>query len=135
MIIQPHERKALYCHSNLPDDLGIQYQSYQDGIPFAQDHHIRLYPGLGHTGSNPFDQINGWYRSNRGLAGCLSYLVQWKGWTPFTHHQFTPSLKQAVLTMLLCQNHLNHRSSTELQGNAEYCANMKIHKLTRDCIL
>ena len=25
----PHQRRGLYCHSSLPDDLGIQYQSYQ----------------------------------------------------------------------------------------------------------
>jgi len=36
----PHERKALYCHSGLPDDLGIQYQSYVRDDIIAEDDKI-----------------------------------------------------------------------------------------------
>eukprot|EP01035_Chromulina_nebulosa_P025838 gene25838-33757_t len=115
--LEPHRRRALYCHSGLPDDLGIQYQSYHVGDIVASDEHITLHPGLGHTGSEPFDEVRGWYRSYRGLAGRLTYAVRWKGWTPMTHSIFPKALKktgivklsdflnmaQAVFTMLLCE--------------------------------
>ena len=29
MTLLPHTQRGLYCHSSLPDDLGIQYQSYR----------------------------------------------------------------------------------------------------------
>jgi hypothetical protein len=51
MHLYPHERKAIYCHSGLPDDLGIQYQSYKREAIIAEDDKIVLHPGLGHTGS------------------------------------------------------------------------------------
>lgn len=82
--LEPHRRRALYCHSGLPDDLGtkkywggndfiflhlfyvglmlylgIQYQSYHVGDIVASDEHITLHPGLGHTGSEPFDEVHG----------------------------------------------------------------------------
>eukprot|EP01036_Dinobryon_divergens_P026708 gene26708-35387_t len=101
--LEPHRRRALYCHSGLPDDLGIQYQSYHVGDIVASDEHITLHPGLGHTGSEPFDEVRGWYRSYRGLAGRLTYAVRWKGWTPMTHSIFPKALKKAVFTMLLCE--------------------------------
>jgi len=49
VILLPHEKRAIYCHSGLPDDLGIQYQSYQKGDIIAEDGIIALHPGLGHT--------------------------------------------------------------------------------------
>lgn len=56
----PHSRLGFYLHSGLPDDLGIQYQSYprKDEV-FGGDDFINLYPGLGHTGKNttPLDPI------------------------------------------------------------------------------
>lgn len=45
----PGQKIALYLHSGLPDDLGIQYQSYNKNSIVAEDEHIILYPGLGHT--------------------------------------------------------------------------------------
>lgn len=36
-------------HSSLPDDLGIQYQSYPEGSIVAEDDRIVIFPGLGHT--------------------------------------------------------------------------------------
>ena len=45
----PHERKGLYCHSGLQDDLGIQYQSYSRSDSIAEDERVVLHPGLGHT--------------------------------------------------------------------------------------
>jgi hypothetical protein len=45
----PHERKGLYCHSGLQDDLGIQYQSYGRSDSIAEDERVVLHPGLGHT--------------------------------------------------------------------------------------
>lgn len=102
MVIGPHQRRAFYAHSGLPDDLGIQYQSYRRTDIVAQDEYIRLLPGLGHTGSTPFDENQGWYRSYRGLAGAVSYHVRWKGWTPVEHAIFPTPLREAVRTMLLC---------------------------------
>ena len=99
----PHERKAIYCHSGLPDDLGIQYQSYSKHDIIAEDDKIILHPGLGHTGSHPFDDVDGWYRSYRGLAGAVSYTFSIKGWSPFDHEIYTPELKSGVKTMLLCR--------------------------------
>lgn len=100
----PHQRKALYCHSSLPDDLGIQYQSYRKSDIVASDEFIALHPGLGHTGSEPFDDQQGWYRSYRGPAGSIRYCAKWKGWSPFEHAIFPLPLKSAVMTMLLCHN-------------------------------
>lgn len=45
----PRHRKAFYVHSGLPDDLGIQYQSYQEDDIVAENEHMLLLPGLGHT--------------------------------------------------------------------------------------
>lgn len=104
MTLLPHSRRALYCHSSLPDDLGIQYQSYPAKSPFAGDEHVTLFSGLGHTGSVPFDDTNGWYRGGRGLAGALRYHMRYKGWTVFEHSKFPQPLREAVRTMLLCQN-------------------------------
>ena len=46
----PHSKHGFYCHSALPDDLGIQYQSYAQTEVVAEDECITLWPGLGHTG-------------------------------------------------------------------------------------
>lgn len=74
MKLLPYQRRGLYCHSGmylinknefknisegLPDDLGIQYQSYQKSAIVAEDSYITLHPGLGHTGSEPFDEQRG----------------------------------------------------------------------------
>ena len=90
LIIYPHERKAIYCHSSLPDDLGIQYQSYQKGQIFARDEHIALIAGLGHTGSAPFDAYNGWYKDKRGLAGSVSYNKSQPLWKSKIHFPTIP---------------------------------------------
>lgn len=103
MRVEPHRRIALYCHSGLPDDLGIQYQSFRKEDIIAADDFITLHPGLGHTGSEPFDETSGWYRSYRGLAGRVTYAVVWKGWTIEQHSLFPVELKKAVVTMLLCE--------------------------------
>lgn len=47
--ILPHSRRAFYIHSSLPDDLGIQYQSFLEDDIIFQDERIAVYPGLGHT--------------------------------------------------------------------------------------
>ncbi|KAJ1410926.1 hypothetical protein B484DRAFT_455741, partial [Ochromonadaceae sp. CCMP2298] len=102
----PHQSRGLYCHSHLPDDLGIQYQSYSKDDIVASDEHITILPGLGHTGSRPFDEMHGWYRAYRSLAGSVSYCAEYKGWSPFDHKIFPKQLRKAVVTMLLCQNKL-----------------------------
>lgn len=99
----PYQRRGLYCHSNLPDDLGIQYQSYGRSDVVAADDHLIVYPGLGHTGSEPFDDVRGWYRSYRGLAGGIGYKAHWKGWSCAEHRIFPVPLRAAVKTMLICQ--------------------------------
>eukprot|EP01032_Pedospumella_encystans_P009037 gene9037-10673_t len=108
----PHTCRALYCHSGLPDDLGIQYQSYKKNDIVAFDGHIEIRPGLGHTGSEPFDEQHGWYRAHRGPAGAVTYNVQRKGWTPFEHAIFPTPLRRAVVALLQCQNHDNYLAST-----------------------
>ena len=60
VLLQPYSRRALYCHSGLPDDLGIQYQSFHKEDVIAEDNYMVLWPGLGHTGSEPFDETHGW---------------------------------------------------------------------------
>ena len=103
----PHARIGFYIHSSLPDDLGIQYQSYRSSEEsFALDKYLVLWPGLGHTGSQPFDDEHGWYRAHRGLAGGLRYKSTLKGWSPFSHSIFPKPLKQAVSTMLMCQHEM-----------------------------
>jgi hypothetical protein len=69
-----------------------------------------LYPGVGHTGSEPFDDEHGWYRMYRGLSGGVRYKSRLKGWTPFSHSIFPSALKESVITMLLCQQELNETS-------------------------
>lgn len=61
--ILPGECRALYVHSSLPDDLGVQYRSTEgpDEVTMENDH-LRVMPGIGHTGSRPFDTRHGWYR-------------------------------------------------------------------------
>jgi hypothetical protein len=110
----PHQKRGLYCHSGLPDDLGIQYQSYSKENVVGEDEHIALLPGLGHTGSVPFDENHGWYRSWRGLAGSVAYKARRKGWTPFQHAIFPEELKDAVRTLLLC----NNRIEEDIEGAA-----------------
>lgn len=105
LCLLPHECKALYCHSGLPDDLGIQYQSYRrKNEVFAKDEHVSLLAGLGHTGSEPFETENGWYRNWRGMSGRISYRCTLKGWTPWEHSIFPKELKEGVMAMLLTYN-------------------------------
>jgi hypothetical protein len=47
--VLPRDRKAFYVHSGLPDDLGIQYQSYHEDDIVAESEHLLVLPGLGHT--------------------------------------------------------------------------------------
>lgn len=77
--ILPGKCSAIYVHSSLPDDLGIQYRSTTgpEEVTFENDH-LRIMPGIGHTGSRPFDTRRGygWYaqsytrRSLRPLQTC-----------------------------------------------------------------
>lgn len=115
----PHTCRALYCHSGLPDDLGIQYQSYKKTDLVAADDHIEIRPGLGHTGAEPFDETHGWYRAHRALSGSVSYTVQRKGWTPFEHKIFPTPLRNAVVSLLMCQNR-DHNEESE-PGASSQC--------------
>lgn len=108
----PHSVRALYVHSDLPDDLGIQYQSYAGNARVGESEHVILHPGLGHTSSEPFDEFNGWYRAYRGLAGVVTYTCRRKGWSPAEHRLFPVPLREAVRCLLLCHtrtvwNHAN----------------------------
>jgi len=98
--ILPHGTAALFVHSNLPDDLGIQYQSYYERDVFGQDARLELFPGLGFTGATPFDERSGWYRAFRGLAGTVSYTASPMRWTLDTHARFPRSMRDAVLNLL-----------------------------------
>jgi hypothetical protein len=93
------QRRGIYVHSDLPDDLGIQYQTYRTNQPFAGNEHMTLHPGLGHTSCEPFDLDDGWYRGLRGLAGELTYTAVIKRWSIATHHEFPPAVRSPpVLT-------------------------------------
>ena len=98
--ILPHHTRALYVHSNLPDDLGIQYQEYRGTEVVADDGCVRMLKGLGFTGEVPFDQRRGWYRQDRGPAGGLSYTAQPVYWSMAKHASFPVQLQQLVRTML-----------------------------------
>ena len=106
IILLPHSRRGIYLHSNLPDDtdLGIQYQSYRKDDIVAEDEILTIHPGLGHTGSTPFDEEHGWYREYRGPAGCISYKYRLKSWSPRENIMFPRDFRDAVFTMLLCQH-------------------------------
>ena len=100
----PGQTKALYVHSALPDDLGLQYQTTGQGVQVAdEDEFIRLLPGVGHTSSIPFDRDYGWYRHPRSLAGRLGYEATLRTWHPRYHKQFPESLRLAIKTMMLAQ--------------------------------
>lgn len=101
--ILPHHRRALFVHSNLPDDLGIQYQSYDGRDVMAQDEHVALHPGLGFTGAVPFDTRRGWYRAYRGLAGSVGYTAAPVRWSAPVHAHFPVAARAAVRTILLAQ--------------------------------
>lgn len=107
----PHQTMGFYCHSALPDDLGIQYQSYNKDAIVAEDEYIQISPGVGHTGSLPFDEVNGWYRAYRGPAGMFSYTVSLKGWNPWEHSIFPYHLKDSVRCMLLVNNRIHPRNA------------------------
>ena len=102
--IAPGETRGFYVHSGLPDDLGLQYQSYgeEDDI-VAADEHLTIHPGVGHTGSHAFENYHGWYRAIRGPSGTVSYTATLRTWTAPTHKIFPAMLRSAVVTMLLCQ--------------------------------
>ena len=51
----PRSTHGFYCHSGLPDDLGIQYTSCNKREITAFDDHIKILPGFGHCGNTPFD--------------------------------------------------------------------------------
>ena len=42
----PHSQRGLYCHSSLPDDLGIQYQSYQSKESIVAENEVCLFKNL-----------------------------------------------------------------------------------------
>ena len=106
IILFPHSRRGIYLHSNLPDDtdLGIQYQSYRKDDIVAEDEILAIHPGLGHTGSTPFDEEHGWYREWRGPAGTIQYKYRLKSWSPRENVIFPKDFRDAVFTMLLCQH-------------------------------
>lgn len=99
----PGSKVGVYIHSSLPDDLGIQYQSYTQGTDIVGlSEHLVIWPGLGHTSNIPFDDQEGWYRSWRGFCGAVGYKANLKGWTTAEHHKFPRKLKEQVKTLLLC---------------------------------
>eukprot|EP01051_Picozoa_sp_SAG22_P015402 SAG22_NODE_2006_length_3154_cov_5.008183_1_plen_516_part_00 len=99
----PGQTRGVYLHSGLPDDLGIQYQSYgrQDDV-VAQDSCLTVLPGIGHTGSEPFEHYHGWFRAIRGPAGTFSYTAERRTWQRASHHEFPRKFKKSIRTVLLC---------------------------------
>lgn len=111
----PHSCHGIYIHSDLPDDLGIQYQSYGKDSIVAQDDHISIYPGMGHTSCEPFDEQHGWYRPWRGPCGSFTYTARHKGWTISTHRIFPIEVRNAAFAMLLCQLRLERMQEVDLK--------------------
>ena len=104
--ILPGGCSAIYIHSSLPDDLGIQYRSTMDPDEVTlENDHLRIMPGVGHTGSRPFDTRRGygWYRANRTLCGSVEYRQLERVWRVAEHAEFPMPLRAAVFTML-CAN-------------------------------
>jgi len=133
----PNSINAFYCHSSLPDDLGIQYQTYRKDDIIAEDDHISIHPGVGHTGSEPFDETNGWYRSYRGLSGIVNYKCRIKGWTITSHKLFPKVLKKSIIQMLLCNNYKfkvvidnNEKDVDSYESKSIYDTEIKIVKNT-----
>ena len=52
-------------------------------------------------GAEPFDEVQGWYRAHRGLAGSIRYTCQRMGWTIWTHGLFPAPLRRGVTEVLL----------------------------------
>ena len=98
----PHERKAFYCHSGLPHDLGIQYQSIRAGVVSCQDECMAILPGLGHCGSTPFDGDDGWFRHARSPCGMVRYKAKMKGYHVRDHKIFPLGMREAAKTLLGC---------------------------------
>lgn len=98
--IMPHHTRALFVHSNLPDDLGIQYQEWRPADVVAADDTVQILPGLGFTGQVPFDHRHGWYRQGRGPAGGISYTSQPVYWNMRSHAGCPAELQGMVRTML-----------------------------------
>ena len=61
-----------------------------------------------YQGSEPFDEINGWYRAHRGLAGNLRYSARLKGWNIWEHALFPRPMREAVRSMLLLNTHASN---------------------------
>ena len=105
-LLRPHSRHAFYCHSGLPDDLGIQYQSCRRDQITVQDDHVAILPGLGHCGSTPFGNRytdGGWYRHYRTIAGHVRYRSRLKGWNMREHSIFPEGMRRAVFAMMAAQ--------------------------------
>ena len=66
LTLRPFQTRGVYLHSALPDDLGIQYSGHQRrrqlqrDTPVAENDHLLVTPGLGHTSCHPFDVNRGW---------------------------------------------------------------------------
>jgi hypothetical protein len=110
IVLTPYETRGAYVHSALPDDLGIQYTGHQRrrqmrlDTPVAQDEHILVTPGLGHTSSNPFDTDRGWYRAYRAPCGAFTYTATLAPWTLREHCPFFnrgPGMNAGLRALLL----------------------------------
>jgi hypothetical protein len=57
----------------------------------------------GWQGSEPFDEVHGWYRAYRGLAGSVGYRCRRKGWTIEEHRTFPEELREGVRAVLMAR--------------------------------
>jgi hypothetical protein len=96
----PYQQIGFYCHSALPDDLGIQYNTHTKDQIVCENEHIVVTPGLGHAGKRLFDDHDGWYRAYRGPCGGFGYTAAVKGWSIWNHRLFPAPFKQSVKAML-----------------------------------
>ena len=89
------------------DDEGEEEGTW-DHEPAAQDEFLTVVPGIGHTGSEPFENYHGWYRAIRGPCGAVRYDAILRTWTAPTHREFPLALRKLTSSVILsaCSLHV-----------------------------
>jgi len=111
VLVSPSTVQGFYVHSESHSERAIQYQSASNyDKATCENQFIQILPGKGHTSPIAFDQIRGWWRGPRTLAGGVKYRVIMNMWSPKKHREFPKEFQQGIFFLLLC----HHRSSSVL---------------------
>lgn len=103
--LAPGMSLGIYVHSQRRDDRGLVYDEQKSHITYENEY-IRLYPGLAHISSIPFDPVGPWrhaYRDRREFVGRFTYGVKQLLWHPNHHFKFSPTFRNSVMTMVTAQ--------------------------------